>query len=205
MIGYLQGKIFHKTPKGCILMTPGGVGYSLVLPVREIQNMGGTGADAAYFVYTLVREDALELYGFASWEERSAFEVMLGISKLGPKTALAILSHFDLTSLRDTVAKQDSYSFSKVPGIGQKTAQRILLELQDKLKVLPVSSTPGEPAQGSSWVRSDILAGLTNLGYSEAEVAPLMDEALREEPDLAPGEVIRVVLKRIAAKKQREK
>ncbi|GAB6057624.1 Holliday junction branch migration protein RuvA [Desulfonatronum parangueonense] len=198
MIGFLQGKIFHKTPKGCILMTPGGVGYSLVLPVREIRSMGATGDEAAYYVFTLVREDALELYGFASWEERSAFEVMLGISKLGPKTALAILSHFDLNSLRDTVAKQDSYTFSKVPGIGQKTAQRILLELQDKLKILPTSPKAGESAQGSSWVRGDILAGLTNLGYAEAEVAPLMDEALREEPDLDPGEVIRVVLKRIA-------
>ncbi len=201
MIGYLQGRIFLKTPKGCVLLTSGGVGYALVLPMRESRNLPVPGTEACYFVYTLVREDALELYGFSTWEERATFEVMLGISKLGPKTALAILSHFDLTSLRETISKQDSYTFSKVPGIGQKTAQRILLELQDKLKVLPAGPKSGETTQGPLWVRGDILAGLVNLGYSETEVAPLMDEALREEPDLAPGEVIRVVLKRIAAKK----
>ena len=201
MIGYLQGRILQKVPKGCILVTSGGVGYALVLPVREIQNLPAPGDEAVYFVYTLVREDALELYGFPTWEERVAFEVMLGISKLGPKTALAILSHFDLTSLRETVAKQDGYSLAKVPGIGQKTAQRILLELQDKLKILPVAPRQAEATSGPSWVRGDILAGLVNLGYSEAEVAPLVDAALRDEPDLAPGEVIRVVLKGMATRK----
>ena len=201
MIGYLQGKIFQKISKGCILLTPGGVGYALVLPFREIQALPAPGNEAAYFVYTLVREDALELYGFATWEERCAFEIMLGISKLGPKTALAMLSHFDLASLRETVAKQDSYTLAKVPGIGQKTAQRILLELQDKLKILPAAAPRDEPVSGESWIRGDILAGLVNLGYSEAEVALLVDEVLREEPEMTPGEVIRSVLKKIAAKK----
>ncbi|PTN34134.1 Holliday junction branch migration protein RuvA [Desulfonatronum sp. SC1] len=201
MIGYLQGQILQKIPKGCILVTSGGVGYALVLPVREIQNLSAPGDEVAYFVYTLVREDALELYGFTTWEERAAFEIMLSISKLGPKTALAILSHFDLASLRETVAKQDGYSLSKVPGIGQKTAQRILLELQDKLKILPAAPRQAGAPSGPSWVRGDILAGLVNLGYSEAEVAPLVDAALRDEPDLAPGEVIRVVLKGMASQK----
>jgi holliday junction DNA helicase RuvA len=125
---------------------------------------------------------------------------LLGVSKLGPKTALAILSHFDLASLRETVARQDGYSLSKVPGIGQKSAQRILLELQDKLKILPVTSDLG-PVSGPAWQRRDIMAGLANLGYGEAEVAALVDDALNHEPDLDAGEVIRVVLKRMAAKR----
>lgn len=173
----------------------------LVLSLREMENLPEPGAEAAFFIYTLVREDVLELYGFATWDERTAFEVMLGISKLGPKTALAILSHFDLVSLRETVARQDGYALAKVPGIGQKTAQRILLELQDKLKILPVASRQTEPSFGPSWIRGDVLAGLANLGYSEAEVAALVDAALREDPDLAPGEVIRVVLKGLASQK----
>ncbi|TVQ95934.1 MAG: Holliday junction branch migration protein RuvA [Desulfovibrionales bacterium] len=201
MIGYLQGRVLQKIPKGCILVTSGGVGYVLVLPVREMQHLPACGDEAAYFIYTLVREDALELYGFGTWEERATFEVMLSISKLGPKTALAILSHFDLTSLRETVARQDGYSLATVPGIGQKTAQRILLELQDKLKILPAAPHQAEALSGSSWVRGDILAGLGNLGYSEAEVAQLVDAVLRDEPDLAPGEVIRVVLKGMASQK----
>jgi holliday junction DNA helicase RuvA len=200
MIGYLQGHILRKTAKGCIVTTEGGVGYAVVLSLREIQSLPEAGESAAYFIYTLVREDALELYGFATWEERCAFEVMLGISKLGPKTALAILSHFDLTSLHQTVSRQDSHAFSKVPGIGQKTAQRILLELQDKLKILPVAPRQA-PTSGPAWVRADILSGLVNLGYAEAEVAPLVDEVLQQEPDLGAGEVIRVVLKRIAAQR----
>lgn len=200
MIGYLQGHILQKTARGCIVITAGGVGYAVVLSLREMQSLPETGESIAYFIHTLVREDALELYGFATWEERSAFEVMLGISKLGPKTALAILSHFDLTSLHQTVSRQDSHALSKVPGIGQKTAQRILLELQDKLKILPVAPRQA-PVSGPAWMRGDILSGLVNLGYAEAEVAPLVDEVLHHEPDLGAGEVIRVVLKRIAAQR----
>ncbi len=200
MIGYLQGHILHKTPRGCILMTAGGVGYSLVLPLRVLHALPEAGEQAAFFVYTLVREDILDLYGFTGWEDRDTFEVLLGVSKLGPKTALAIVSHFDPASLRETVARQDGYALAKVPGIGQKSAQRILLELQDKLKVLPATRDTGA-TPGLSWQRNDIMAGLTNLGYGEAEVAPLIDEVMRDEPDLDAGEVIRVVLKRMAAKR----
>jgi holliday junction DNA helicase RuvA len=200
MIGFLQGQILLKTAKGCVLLTQGGVGYHVVLPLRLMHSLPGQGEQASYYVYTLVREDVLELYAFSTWEERSAFEVLLGVSKLGPKTALAILSHFDLASLRETVARQDGYSLSKVPGIGQKSAQRILLELQDKLKILPVTSDLG-PVSGPAWQRRDIMAGLANLGYGEAEVAALVDDALNHEPDLDAGEVIRVVLKRMAAKR----
>lgn len=200
MIGYLQGQVVLKTAKGCILLTQGGVGYHVVLPLRLLHCLPDQGEQAAYYVFTLVREDVLELYGFATWEERTAFEVLLGVSKLGPKTALAILSYFDLSALHQTVARQDEYSLSKVPGIGKKSAQRILLELQDKLKILPAA--PDEVHPGTSRMqRSDILAGLTNLGYGEAEVAPMIDEIMREEPDLGVGEVIRVALKRMAAKR----
>lgn len=200
MIGYLQGQILFKTSKGCVLQTQGGVGYSLVLPLRLAHSLPAPGEQAAYYVFTLVREDVLELYGFSTWEDRTAFEVLLGVSKLGPKTALAILSHFDLPALRETVARQDGYALSKVPGIGQKSAKRIFLELQDKLKILPVVLESGA-ARESSWQRGDILAGLTNLGYGEAEVAPLVDEVMREEPELDAGEVIRIALKRMAAKR----
>lgn len=200
MIGYLQGQILLKTPKGCVLQTQGGVGYSLVLPLRLMHSLPVPGEQAAYYVFTLVREDVLELYGFSTWEDRTAFEVLLGVSKLGPKTALAILSHFDLSALRETVARQDGYALSKVPGIGQKSAQRILLDLQDKLKILPVALDSGAGRE-SSWQRGDILVGLTNLGYGEAEVAPLVDEVMREEPELDAGEVIRIALKRMAAKR----
>jgi Holliday junction DNA helicase RuvA len=200
MIGYLQGQVFLKTAKGCVLLTQGGVGYNLVLPLRLLHSLPKQGEQAAYYVFTLVREDVLELYAFSSWEERAAFEVLLSVSKLGPKTALAILSHFDLPALRKTVARQDGYALSRVPGIGQKSAQRILLELQDKLKVLPVT-LQASTLSTSPYQRGDILAGLINLGYGEAEVVPLIDEVLAEETDLDTGEVIRVVLKRLAAKR----
>ncbi len=200
MIGYLQGQVFLKTARGCVLLTQGGVGYNLVLPLRLLHSLPEQGEQAAYYVFTLVREDVLELFAFSSWEERTAFEVLLGVSKLGPKTALAILSHFDLPALRKTVVRQDGYSLAKVPGIGRKSAQRILLELQDKLKVLPVAPQ-ADAMPTSSWQRGDILAGLTNLGYGEAEVAPLVDEIMREEADLGVGEMIRVALKRLAAKR----
>ncbi|HDQ40679.1 MAG TPA: Holliday junction branch migration protein RuvA [Desulfonatronum sp.] len=200
MIGFIQGQILLKTEKGCVLLTQGGVGYNLVLPLRLLHCLPGQGEQAAYYVFTLVREDVLELYAFASWEERKAFEVLLGVSKLGPKTALAILSHFDLHALRATVARQDGHALAGVPGIGKKSAQRILLELQDKLQVLPVAPH-ADAGLESSLQRGDILAGLTNLGYAEAEVAVFIDEIMREEPDLGVGEVIRVVLKRMAAKR----
>jgi Holliday junction DNA helicase RuvA len=200
MIGYLQGQIFLKTAKGCVLLTQGGVGYNLVLPLRLLHSLPKQGEQAAYYVFTLVREDVLELYAFSSWEERATFEVLLSVSKLGPKTALAILSHFDLPTLRETVTRQDGYALSRVPGIGQKSAQRILLELQDKLKVLPVTLQAGAMPMSLSQ-RDEILTGLTNLGYGEAEVAHLVDDFLREEADFSTVEVIRLVLKRMADKR----
>lgn len=200
MIGFVQGKVLRRTPKGCVLLTQGGVGYSLVLPLRLLHSLPDQSEQASFFVFTLVREDVLELFGFSTWEDREAFEVLLSISKLGPKTALAILSHYDLSLLREIVARQDAYTLSKVPGIGQKSAQRILLELQDKLKVMPVAPETGATGV-PAWQHGDIMAGLTNLGYSETEVAPLVNEITRQEPELDAGEVIRLVLKRMAAKR----
>lgn len=199
MIGYLQGRILLKTARGCVLLTQCGVGYSLILPLRLMYSLPEEGGQAAFHVFTLAREDVLDLYGFSTWEDREAFVMLLGVSKLGPKTALAILSHFDLPALRETVARQDGFALSKVPGIGQKSARRILLELQDRLKVLP--QPPGTGTIEPSWERGDILTGLTNLGYAESEIAPLVDEVMREDPELDAGEIIRVVLKRMAARR----
>ncbi|ACV69030.1 Holliday junction branch migration protein RuvA [Desulfohalobium retbaense] len=200
MIGYLKGDVLRIRKDHCLLATAGGVGY-------DVQATAGTlgrleqGSEAELFVHTVVREDALELYGFASLAERDVFAELLGVSKLGPKTSLAILSTFTPEELARIAQTEDTAALTRVSGIGPKSAKRIMWELKDKLTAWEGEAVPGTPqatpASGGS-VFGDALSGLCGLGYSEEEVRPVLSEILEQEPDLDVGEIIRACLKRLA-------
>ena len=200
MIGYLKGNVVRIRTGHCLLATSGGVGY-------DVQATAGTlgrleqGTEAELFVHTVVREDALELYGFGALSERDAFAELLGVSKLGPKTALAILSTFTAEELARIAHTEDTTALTRVSGIGPKSAQRIMWELKDKLAaweggVVPEAAQTSQITGGS--VYGDALSGLCGLGYDEGEVRPVLGDILEQEPDLDVGETIRACLKRLA-------
>jgi len=168
----------------------GGVGY-LVLPTRRAARLARAGGEVTLETYLHVREDAMQLFGFADADERELFEHLLSVSGVGPKVALAIVSGSTPDELRRAIALEDTARFQAIPGIGKKTAQRVVLELKEKLAAgveVPPASDDGAPHVVAR-------SALVELGYSVVEA----DQALAEvDPDLSPEERVRLVLKRAA-------
>lgn len=195
MIAYLEGRLAETWEDACLLVTGHGVGYEVGLPTHTYTALPGRGQPVALYISHVIREDAQELYGFATFEERQTFRVLLSIAKVGARTALAILSLYRPDELRRVAAGEDVAALTRVPGIGRKTAQHILLELKDKLKAadMPLPSPPASAR--SSTVFRDVVNGLSNLGYAEEECARLVQELLKEQPDLDVSEALRAALR----------
>ena len=165
MIGRLTGVIAEKSPP-LLLIDVGGVGYELDVPMSTFYNLPGLGERVSLLTHFVVREDAQQLFGFLSAEERATFRLLVKISGVGPRTALSILSGLSVPELAGAVSRQESSRLIKVPGIGKKTAERLLLELKGKLA--PDLGLPSTPVNDS---QVDILQALIALGYSEREAA----------------------------------
>ena len=186
MIGRLTGRLAAKHPPQ-VLVDVGGVGYELDVPMSTFYALPGVGEAVALFTQLIVREDAHTLYGFATQEERSAFRQLIRISGVGARTALAVLSGLSVADLAAAVSAQQSSSLVKIPGIGKKTAERLLLELKGKLGAVPSDQI--------SQHGSDVLHALAALGYSDKESAA----AVRDLPPGMPvAEAIRAALKNLA-------
>lgn len=163
MIGRLAGKLVAKLPPQ-IVVDVHGVGYELDVPMSTLYQLPATGADVALLTHLIVREDAHQLYGFATEGERALFRKLLKISGVGARMALAVLSGMSVADLRQTVSQQDSGRLTRIPGIGKKTAERLILELKDKLDIAVVEVTSGAGSAGS-----DIVNALLALGYNDKE------------------------------------
>ena len=200
MIAYLEGRLLDISGKGCVLLTPGGVGYELALPSTTLAILPQKGAEVRLFTHMIVREDALDLYGFATADDRDLFRLLIGIEKLGPKKALSILSHFKPEHLRELVLREDADMLATVPGIGPKSAREIMWKLKDKVTGIKsgptLSATPQNAPQGEYF---DAIAGMKALGYTEDEARPMIKEIFEAEPDIDASSAIRVALKKIAA------
>jgi Holliday junction DNA helicase RuvA len=202
MIGYIEGRVLARRDRWAIVLTPGGVGYELELPDPVAASLPAPGGAACLYVHTVVREDALELFGFATLEDRETFRVLLGITKLGPKTALAILSRYTSDDLARIVATNDMDALVRVPGIGKKSAQRIFIELTYKLEGRAASGAAlGVMAGPGGGVLGDVVAGLTNLGYPEADARRVAAAVLEAEADLDVAGALRQALKKLASEK----
>jgi Holliday junction DNA helicase RuvA len=190
MIGRLSGLLAEKNPPE-ILIDCHGVGYEVSVPMSTFYQLPATGEAVQILTHFVVREDAQVLYGFLTAAERAAFRQLIRISGVGPRTALAVLSGMSVTELTQAVSLQESVRFIKVPGIGKKTAERLLLELKGKLGV--DLGAPAGGAVGDS--QSDILQALLALGYSEKEALL----ALRALPtDVGVNDGIKHALKALA-------
>jgi Holliday junction DNA helicase RuvA len=164
LIGRISGKLIARHPPQVIVDVQG-IGYEIDVPMSTFYQLPATGSDVTLFTHLLVREDAHLLYGFASEQERHVFRQLLKISGVGARTALSVLSGMSIGDLYDAVSTQDSARLIKVPGIGKKTAERLLLELKDKLDVTVVAANSAGANGG------DILNALQALGYNEKEAA----------------------------------
>ena len=162
MIGYLQGTL-KRLDATTALILAGGVGYEIHISLQTYYRLEGT-REAALEIYTHVREDMLALYGFASTEEKFAFEKLISISGIGPTLAQKILSGIDPADLADAIARGDARKVSSIPGVGKKTSERICLELRDKL-VMPAGATGAPPVSTRLSVDDDVQSALINLGY----------------------------------------
>jgi Holliday junction DNA helicase RuvA len=199
MIAYVEGLVSERMEGACLVVTGGGVGYEVNVPARLLSALPGRGGSVRFFTCTVVREDALELYGFDTWDERETFLTLTSINRVGPRTALAILSVFRPDDLRRLVLEEDILSLTRVPGIGRKTGQQIFLELKYKLKgePLPDAAPGGENSTGG--IFGDVVAGLENLGYDREDAARVGKKVLAAEPDLDAGGALRAALKLLAA------
>ena len=187
MIGRIHGKLIEKHPPQ-IMVDVQGVGYELDVPMSTFYQLPAAGAEVTLLTHLVVREDAHQLYGFATGAERHAFRQLLRLSGIGARTALSVLSGLSVADLRDAVAAQDAGRLVKIPGIGRKPAERLLLELRDKLDaaLAAPASTRGDGQAG------DISNALLALGYNDREAG----WAMKQLPaGLAVAEGIRQALK----------
>jgi len=170
MIALLRGRVLDKQPNR-IILDVSGVGYDVQIPLSTFYEVGEEGTEVSLRIYTHVREDALQLYGFISDVERQVFERLIGISGIGPKLAIAVLSGMDSRELIVAVQRADVARLTGIPGIGKKTAERIVLELKDRLTQLaaPAVVGPAAPSTGDR-LRIDLLSALQNLGYHRQQV-----------------------------------
>ena len=187
MIGKLTGTLLEKNPPE-VLLDCHGVGYEVLVPMSTFYNLPPIGQQVALLTQFIVREDAQLLYGFGSAEERAAFRQLIKVAGVGPRTALAVLSGMGVQDLAQAVTLQEAGRLVKVPGIGKKTAERLLLELKGKLG----AELTGPSALAQSDAQADILQALLALGYNDKEAAA----ALKALPaDVAASEGIRLALK----------
>ena len=189
MIGKLTGTLAERnTPQ--VVVDCNGVGYEVDVPMSTFYNLPSAGERVSLLTHFVVREDAQILYGFGTAEERMAFRQLIKISGVGPRTALGLLSGMSVSELSQAVTLQEAGRLVKIPGIGKKTAERLLLELKGKLGV-----EIGAPAHAATDAQADILQALVALGYSDREAAA----ALKALPkDVAVGEGIKLALKALA-------
>lgn len=197
MYAYVSGTLADKQPTE-VLIEAGGIGYRLLIPTSSFERLPAVGQPAKLVTTFVVREDAMTLYGFATEPERTAFETLTAVSGVGPKLALAALSAMSPSELRDTVVAGDAALLTRIPGVGKRTAERLIVELRDKfagLDGLDTGSTLGGDGAASE-ARADARSGLEALGLSRAEAEKRLRKVLRAHPGTQSAEdLIRLALR----------
>ena len=195
MIEYLFGTVVTRRPTSCVVDV-GGVGYEVTIPMSTFELVPKAGSTFKFYTHHHVREDAELLFGFASTEERAVFRTLIGVSGVGPRLGVAALSALPADELRRCVASSDVASLTRIPGVGRKTAERIIVELRDRLGPIEGDS-PGkqEPADQKSTIRTDAVLALESLGLSRAAAEKQVTTVLRKQDVDSAEELIRLALR----------
>jgi holliday junction DNA helicase RuvA len=174
MIAHLRGRLIFKRPNQAVIET-GGVGYDVTISVPTFSQLPGEGSEVSLFIHTHVREDAIALFGFLRAEEKQLFEKLISVSGIGPKLAITVLSGMSFSAAVAAIRGNDLAALTRVPGVGRKTAERMVLELRDKLEHFGGAAAP--PTRVSSPVEEDVLSALLNLGYQKGAVERAVAQA----------------------------
>ncbi len=195
MIALLRGTLAYKSIDH-VIIDVNGVGYRLFIPLSTFYSLPETG-EISLYTHTHVREDALLLYGFLTLEEKELFVTLIGISGIGPKLAVNILSHSPVAELKNAIAKSDVKRLSGLPGIGKKTAERLVLELKDKIEPVAAATGTRTSSAGSPSAKdliNDVISALVNLGYKENQARKVL-ENMELAPDVPMEEALKGALK----------
>ena len=195
MIARIEGTLAEKVP-GRLIVDVHGVGYDVQVPLSTFYVVGDPGASVALRVHTHVREDVLALYGFATSLEQELFERLIAISGIGPKLALSVLSGIEAPDLVRAIKSQDVARLTQIPGVGKKTAERIGLELKDRLpQSLQAAADSAKPAAPGDQLRADLLSALLNLGYQRVAAEKAIDRELATSANARFEDALRSVLR----------
>jgi Holliday junction DNA helicase RuvA len=201
MIGQLRGRLAEKRPNQ-VLVDVGGVGYLVQVPLSTYAALGELHTEVTLLIHTHVREDALALYGFVSSREKHFFEMLLSASGVGPTLALKILSGMSVEELVPAIRGSDLARLTRIPGVGRKTAERMVVELKDKLETVTLES--GKPAASSpAGIEADVISALVNLGYDARAAETAVGESKREAGAGNFEKVLRAALQSLSAPKGR--
>ncbi|HJU93996.1 MAG TPA: Holliday junction branch migration protein RuvA [Pyrinomonadaceae bacterium] len=205
MIAHLSGTLLSKEPN-LVIVDVGGVGYEVTIPLSTFYELGDESSNAQLLIYTHVKEDALQLYGFKTASERKLFVHFISVSGVGPKLGVALLSHMKADELIDSIKSNNLVKLTQIPGIGRKTAERLVVDLREKMTML--SATHVEEQAGvkpgtdhlppEDTVRADALSALLNLGYQRSGAEKAIEAALSEGGDITVESVLRRGLKKLA-------
>ena len=196
MIAHLTGKLLQKQTNSAIVDV-GGVGYELSIPLSTFYELGDAGSDVSLRVHTHVREDAIQLFGFKSGREKELFLRLIGVQGVGPKLAITMLSGMSADEIVLAIRKEDLARLTGIPGVGRKTAERLVVELRDKMADLGESKTAAEALPADS-VFDDALSALINLGYQRAAAEKALNSAAKEGTEITVQKLLRRSLQILA-------
>jgi Holliday junction DNA helicase RuvA len=179
VIAHLRGRVLRKAPQE-VVMDVGGVGYRVAIPVSTFYRVGEEGDELSLRIHTHVREDTLALFGFISGAEHEVFERLIAVAGVGPRLALGILSGIEVSDFVAALRSNDLARLTRIPGVGKKTAERLVLELKDKMPALLAGEREAAAPPPAASPKDDLLSALANLGYSRPEVERAVDRALAE-------------------------
>ena len=195
MIAHLSGTLLEKQVQR-LIVDVGGVGYDVIVPLPTFYAAGEPGNRVTLRIHTHVREDALQLFGFATALELALFERLIAVSGIGPKVALSVLSGIEPPELVRAIGSSDVGRLTRIPGVGKKTAERLVLELKDRLPQIALPEAPVGTA-GDNGLRDDLLSALANLGYQRGAVEKTVDKVLRTLETRAFEDLLRAILREL--------
>ena len=194
MIGQLKGQIISKNPPE-VLLEVGGIGYELLCPMSTFYQLDNSSEDTLLYTHLSIKEDSHTLFGFISKDEKNMFRELIRVNGVGPKVALAILSHLSVSSLVDCIVSEDADLLAKTPGIGKKTALKLIVELQDRLSKVELVSSPSRTygfRQSSNPNAKQAIEALQSLGFKTKEANKMVSKI--EDKDLTTEQLIRLAL-----------
>ena len=203
MYSYIKGELSEIVAENHIVVENGGIGYNIYIPGQVLSLLPGVGEEVKIYTYLCVREDAFILYGFLTRDDLNVFKLLIGVSGIGPKGALAILSVMSTDDLRFAVLSDDAKAIAKAPGVGNKTAQRLIIELKDKLSLedafeQKLSHTQeADSGNGLKGIRNEAVEALVSLGYSSTEALKVLRDIEITE-DSSVEDILKLALKQMA-------